>query len=253
MGDELLDVEEVPRTALTDAELEALWGDTSSGYLSDLYKDEEDMPEFYEETVKVAGKEFHKISMRAARLDVVNRNRRMLRKGVLGGDTTKIVVSDWGHDSLPRFSFFGWSQRKKPVGIGDLTQNGNFLDSDMLYPVELSDSMDSFNYLKIMREVIGASVTYRPITYKYQRNKDGIYVDIAKAKFVEITPDVNHFVASPGTRIMKLDTMEGFDLTDTAKAELLMMLSDEELIDALTSRGKRYGDITPFMEYMASI
>ena len=221
--------------------------------LSDLYMDEEEPPAFHSEAVEINGKEYMKVTSRVARLDVINKNRRLLKADVMQRDTVRIVVSDWGHDSVPRSTFFGGTPRKKPVGIADLTQSGSFLMADTLYPTGRPESLDSYDYVKTYRDIIGYSVTYRPMKYSYKRNKDGVYVEIEKAEFAEVTPDVNNFVASPGTRVMKIDSIEQLTEMGLDKEEIMKLFSDDELMTALQSRGKKYGDMTPLIEYVAKL
>ena len=185
-----------------------------------------------------------RLKARVATLDVINRNGRMLNRGVLGENKVSVMVSEWGHNSTPGF----FESSVTPMTYGDLTESNGAIHLDAVYP-NLQRTLDAFAHLKHMRDMLGFSLTYRPTEYTWAKSEDeeDMYLSIDKADFYEVTPDSKYFVASPGTKVEHMDITQP---TTPIPEKTLKDYSIEELIRELNSRSdKRYGDITEVIKF----
>ena len=160
-----------------------------------------------------------------ATLDVVNRNRRMLKAGVLGSKVATIAVSDWMHNSVSGGIFS--PPTEKPVAVGQLREDGKKLIMTASYNMERDYARDSFEYIRDNKPIISFSLGYMPTKYEFLNQGGKEYMGIYQADFFEGSPLVRGLEASPGTRVLSAD------MTDEDLSNLLKEVGVDRVIEAL--------------------
>ena len=209
--------------------------ETETQVYRDLFTDSEILE------IDANGDKKGRILARVGNVGEINRNRRQLMSGVFGSGKSRVVVSDFNHNSVRGTDLFS-SPSVKPVAHGQLWEEDGKFMLEAFYPVHMDAGVKAFDYLDFMRPAMHWSIGY--IVSKYEAKRDGrqrSYLEVSRANAIEASPTT--LPAASGTRTINADE-EG----DEDEPSLEAFDTDDLLVE-LRRRGLKLVDPAPYVEY----
>lgn len=195
------------------------------------------------------------VSGKAARFDVVNRNKRLLRKGALQSRQVVPVSPPWGHRA-------GQDRTVEPIGEAEIWPEGEDINYNIAFDTTDEYVKRAVEKLKSKARILGVSLGYRSPDAFVQRMRSkvsGAIVQVFSAphtEFFDLAFDTKAHVAVPSSTVA-FDTLEEVPSEpelEKAEPEAVDLTSVESgvILAELNRRGEeRYADVRPYIERIA--